>query len=381
MKPKFWVLNSLSKYPIRWSHSIRSRCSAWSRWTDCWWREWLSLRSGAGGDGATIHKGSLVLGLTKVNGCRWKLKMILFCIEMNRGLLRFSFRLAFSLDLHPSPATTYSFWRWETAYNFQGMEVTKPQQSPQNCVGGFQVCFFDPYKGSCSAIDLDIFLRAGSTTRKKQPLIAGLERCPDCGRRKVLPHHLPNQHVTGLFCFFLKNKHMPETETMAISYQNPGSPLKWSRQLGTRGWCVEAMKQFRWWQCKRTMMTSNRLHLENWGTGIIYHYICICIYIYIYLALAHRCFTQQRPSNSEFLCQHCMYVYLLFIYLCINQLYIFLFIYLSIYLFIYLCIYRVSSLLACNLPWRYELQYASRNPTDLPTNMWSLNKRNPISYF
>ena len=62
----------------------------------------------------------------------------------------------------------------------------------------------------------------------------------------------------------------------------------------------------------------------------------------------------------------------LYIYLSIN--------YLFIYLFIYLCIYRVSSLLACNLPWRYELQYASRNPTDLPTNMWSLNKRNPISY-
>jgi hypothetical protein len=131
MKPKFWVLNSLSKYPIRWSHSIRSRCSAWSRWTDCWWREWLPLRSGAGGDGATIHKGSLVLGLTKVNGCRSKLKMTLFCSEMNRGLLRFSFRLAFSLDLHPSPATTYSFWRWEAAYNFQGMEVAKPQQPPK----------------------------------------------------------------------------------------------------------------------------------------------------------------------------------------------------------------------------------------------------------
>ena len=117
--------------------------------------------------------------------------------------------------------------------------------------------------------------------------------------------------------------------------------------------------------------------LRYWYYISLYMYL----YIYIYLALAHRCFTQQRPSNSEFLCQHCMYVYLLFIYLCINQLYIFLFIYLSIYLFIYLCIYRVSSLLACNLPWRYELQYASRNPTDLPTNMWSLNKRNPISYF
>ena len=128
MKPKFWVLNSLSKYPIRpirWSHSIRSRCSAWSRWTDCWWREWLSLRSGAG-DGATIHKGSLVLGLTKVNGCRSKLKMTLFCIEMNRGLLRFSFRLAFTCtqaQLRPTvfedgkQLTTFKVWKSQNLSN------------------------------------------------------------------------------------------------------------------------------------------------------------------------------------------------------------------------------------------------------------------------
>ena len=176
---------------------------------------------------------------------------------------------------------------------------------------------------------------------------------------------------------------MPETETMAISYQNPGSPLKWSRQLGTRGWCVEAMKQFRWWQCKRTMMTSNRLHLVNWGTGIIYHYICICIYIYIWLWRTDASRSSGQATLNSCVSIVYIYIYYLFIYVLINNyiyfclfiyLSIYLFVYLFIYLFIYLCIYRVSSLLACNLPWRYELQYASRNPTDLPTNMWSLNK-------
>ena len=119
---------------------------------------------------------------------------------------------------------------------------------------------------------------------------------------------------------------MLETETMAISYQNPGSPLKWSRQ-GTRG-CVEAMKQFRWWQCKRTMMTSNRLHLVNWGTGIIYHYICICIYIYIYIWLWR---TDASRSSGQATLNSC--VSIVYIYISIYQLFIYLFIYLYTYVF------------------------------------------------
>ena len=96
-----------------------------------------------------------------------------------------------------------------------------------------------------------------------------------------------------------------------------------------------------------------------------WYYISLYMYLYIYIWLWR---TDASRSSGQATLNSCVSIVYIYIY----QLFI--------YLFIYLCIYRVSSLLACNLPWRYELQYASRNPTDLPTNMWSLNKRNPISY-
>lgn len=183
-------------------------------------------------------------------------------------------------------------------------------------MGGFQVCFFDPYKGSCSAIDLDIFLRAGSTTRKKQPLIAGLERCPDCGRRKVLPHHLPNQHVTGLFCFFFKEQtyagngddgyflSKPRVSTEVITAAGDTRMMCWSH---------EAISMMAVQTNDDDQQSIAFGKLRYWYYISLYMYL----YIYIYLALAHRCFTQQRPSNSEFLCQHCIYIYIYYLFICL----------------------------------------------------------------
>ena len=100
-----------------------------------------------------------------------------------------------------------------------------------------------------------------------------------------------------------------------------------------------------------------------------WYYISLYMYLYIYIFGSGAQMLHAAAAKQLWIPVSALYIY---IYISIYQLFI--------YLFIYLCIYRVSSLLACNLPWRYELQYASRNPTDLPTNMWSLNKRNPISY-
>jgi len=61
---------------------------------------------------------------------------------------------------------------------------------------------------------------------KSNPSLRALNDVQIADVAKFFLTTFPTNMSLGCFAFFLKNKHMPETETMAISYQNPGSPLK-----------------------------------------------------------------------------------------------------------------------------------------------------------